>query len=129
MPKADDINLNGLEKEVSVEDMRELLSVDVAGWKTEMESIKELYSHFGDKLPQELTNQPCALKSALTSKAKKSASLSGIKTCCFSKPNMRDYRKDVDFIFLLISFLGRDLLSNFKFLLNKVLLGFGLFEF
>jgi len=42
---------------------------------------------------------------------------------------MRDYRKDVDFFFLLISFLGRDLFSNFKFLLNKVLLGFGLFEF
>ena len=65
MPKADDINLNGLEKEVSVEDMRELLYVDVAGWKTEMESIKKLYSHFGDKLPQELTNQLSALKKRL----------------------------------------------------------------
>ena len=65
MPKVHDIDLNGLEKEVSAEDMRELLSVDVAGWKIEMESIKELYSRFGNKLPQELTNHLSALKKRL----------------------------------------------------------------
>jgi len=45
--------------------MRELLYMDVAGWKIEMESIKELYSRFGDKLPHELTNQLRALKKRL----------------------------------------------------------------
>ena len=65
IPKADDIDLDGLEEEVSAEDMRELLYMDVAGWKIEMESIKELYSRFGDKLPHELTNQLRALKKRL----------------------------------------------------------------
>ena len=45
--------------------MKELLSVDVAGWKNEMESIKEHYARFGDKLPQELTDQLNALKERL----------------------------------------------------------------
>ena len=35
----------------------ELLNVDVAGWKKEVASIKEHYARFGDKLPQELTDQ------------------------------------------------------------------------
>ena len=45
--------------------MRKLLSVEVAGWRNEMESIKEHYARFGDKLPQELTNQLNALKEPL----------------------------------------------------------------
>ena len=64
-PKADDIDFNGLEEEVTAEDMRELRSVDAAGWKIEMESIKELYSRFGAKLSLELTNQLSALKKRL----------------------------------------------------------------
>jgi GTP-dependent phosphoenolpyruvate carboxykinase len=64
MPKADDIDLNGLEEEVTAEDMRELLSVEVDGWKNEMMSIKEHYARFGDRLPQELIDQLSALKTS-----------------------------------------------------------------
>ena len=39
--------------------------MEVAGWKNEMESVKELYARFGDKLPQELTDQLSALKRRL----------------------------------------------------------------
>lgn len=43
---------------VSAEDMRELLTVDVAGWKAELKDIKaEHYPKFGSKLPKELGKQ------------------------------------------------------------------------
>ena len=65
MPKSGDIDLNGLEKEVTAESMQELLSLDVAGWKNEVESIEEHYARFGDKLPGELNTQLSALKKRL----------------------------------------------------------------
>jgi len=47
---------------VSAEDMRELLAVDVSGWKTELKDIKaEHYAKFGSKLPKELSEQLEAL--------------------------------------------------------------------
>ena len=82
MPKAGDIDLNGLEEEVTAEDMRELLSVAVTGWKNEMESIEEHYARFGDKLPQELTDQLNALKNRLNK--------SGQKGPCGARTNRPD---------------------------------------
>jgi phosphoenolpyruvate carboxykinase (GTP) len=46
--------------------LKELLSVDVTKWKSEIESIKEHYARFGDKLPRELTNQFSAPKKRLS---------------------------------------------------------------
>jgi phosphoenolpyruvate carboxykinase (GTP) len=47
---------------VTADDMRELLAVDVAGWKSELEDIKaEHYPKFGAKLPKELRDQLEAL--------------------------------------------------------------------
>jgi phosphoenolpyruvate carboxykinase (GTP) len=47
---------------VSAEDMKELLTVDVAGWKAELAGIKtEHYAKFGAKLPKELNDQLDAL--------------------------------------------------------------------
>lgn len=49
--------LNAIQRpdEVSEEDMRELLSIDVEGWKKEIQDIRENhYPKFGNKLPQEL---------------------------------------------------------------------------
>ncbi|MBN2802949.1 MAG: phosphoenolpyruvate carboxykinase (GTP) [Deltaproteobacteria bacterium] len=63
MPKAEDIDVSGLD--VSAEDMAELLSVDVKGWINELDSIKEHYARFGDKLPQELTDQLAILEDRL----------------------------------------------------------------
>jgi phosphoenolpyruvate carboxykinase (GTP) len=46
-----------LPKGVTQEDMDELLSVDVAGWKKEVADIRENhYPKFGDKLPKELAD-------------------------------------------------------------------------
>jgi phosphoenolpyruvate carboxykinase (GTP) len=51
---------------VSSQDMKQLLEVDVAGWKAELEDIEiKHYSKFGDKLPKELNEQLEALKKRL----------------------------------------------------------------
>jgi phosphoenolpyruvate carboxykinase (GTP) len=47
---------------VSAEDMKELLAVDVDGWKAELSGIKaDHYSKFGSRLPKELNDQLDAL--------------------------------------------------------------------
>ena len=81
MPKAGDINLNGLEKEITAESTNELLSLDVAGWKNEVESITEYSARFGDKLPKELTDQLSALKKRLD-RFRKTAWIPGSKIRC-----------------------------------------------
>ena len=56
MPTLNAIDRSGLK--VSDADMAELLKVDKAEWKKEVESIKtEHYAKFGDKLPKELNEQ------------------------------------------------------------------------
>ncbi|MDI9490166.1 MAG: phosphoenolpyruvate carboxykinase (GTP) [Clostridiaceae bacterium] len=62
MPSEDDLYLEGLD--TSSEDMAEILSVDVDGWKTETESIREHYEDYdarGGRMPKELYNQLDAL--------------------------------------------------------------------
>ena len=63
MPSEDGISLpDG----VSADDMKELLNIDVDGWKAELADIEaNHYPKFGDKLPQELKDQIAALKSRL----------------------------------------------------------------
>ena len=53
VPKAEDINLEGLE-DFTVEDLQKILDVDKAAWAKEAEGIEEFYKQFGDRLPQEL---------------------------------------------------------------------------
>jgi phosphoenolpyruvate carboxykinase (GTP) len=51
---------------VSVEDMKELLSVDIEGWKAELADVRaNHYPKFGQKLPKELTEQISALEKRL----------------------------------------------------------------
>ncbi len=54
LPRPEDIDLTGLEDEVSPETLKALLTVDPADWKGEVEDIKTHYAKFGDKLPQAL---------------------------------------------------------------------------
>ena len=61
VPKAEDINLEGLD-DFSVEKLQGILEVDKEGWKKEAEGIKEFYKTFGDKLPKELAEQADALQ-------------------------------------------------------------------
>lgn len=53
VPKAADINLEGIEDEVSEAQLKELLSVDVSLWKDEVAGIEEFYGKF-DRLPSTL---------------------------------------------------------------------------
>ena len=57
LPTVDAINIEGLEGEVSKEDLAELLKVDKEGWKNELEMIKEHYKKFEGHLPAELEAQ------------------------------------------------------------------------
>jgi phosphoenolpyruvate carboxykinase (GTP) len=63
MPSVDAIDRTGLN--VSEADMAELLKVDKNEWKNELESIKEHYKKFGDKLPSELNEELAKLESKL----------------------------------------------------------------
>ena len=55
MPAVGDLDLAGLD--VPAEDMKELLRVDVAGWKEEAKDMQEHFSQFGDRLPEALAKQ------------------------------------------------------------------------
>ena len=57
------INTEGLD--VSEEDMQELLHVDKQEWLKEVDSIKEYYRIYGDKLPKELAHQLANLEERL----------------------------------------------------------------
>jgi phosphoenolpyruvate carboxykinase (GTP) len=63
VPKADDINLDGLD--LSRDTLKSILKVDKAEWTKEAEGIEEFYKKFGDKLPQELRTQLQNLKARL----------------------------------------------------------------
>ncbi len=49
LPEAEDINVDGLD--LDRETLEQLLSVDKAVWKEEVESQKEFFKKFGDRLP------------------------------------------------------------------------------
>ncbi len=55
-PKPEDINIEGLE-DVTVDTVRDLLSVDKALWEAEADGIAEFYAKFGDKLPKKLAEE------------------------------------------------------------------------
>ena len=54
MPKPEDINLEGIEDEVTLDSLKEMLSVDKALWREEADGIKEFYESLGDTVPSEL---------------------------------------------------------------------------
>ncbi len=63
VPKAEDINLNGLD--IDIDTLKGLLSVDNDMWKKDVEGIEEFYKKFGDKLPEALRAELDALKANL----------------------------------------------------------------
>ena len=63
MPEDNALDLSGLD--ISKETMDKLLSVNKENWKKEVGMIEEFYAKFGDKIPQELTNQLNDLKKKL----------------------------------------------------------------
>ena len=65
VPKAEDINREGIEDEVSLDSLKAMLEVDKDLWKTEAEGIAEFYAKFGDKLPPVLADELATLNENL----------------------------------------------------------------
>jgi len=63
VPVAEDINIEGLD--ISIDTIRELLTVDVESWKEDVENIKEFYALIGDHVPAELYDELAALEARL----------------------------------------------------------------
>ena len=64
VPKAEDINIEGLD--ISLDTIRELLTVDVESWKEDVENIKEFYALVGDHVPAEMHEELAALEARLS---------------------------------------------------------------
>ena len=64
VPKPEDINIEGLDG-VTVDTIRDLLSVDVESWKADCENIKAFYEQIGDRVPVELREELNALVARL----------------------------------------------------------------
>ena len=65
VPKAEDINLEGIEDEVSEDQLKEILSVDNSLCEDEAKGIEEFYAKFGDRLPKALSDELSTLKANL----------------------------------------------------------------
>lgn len=63
VPEISSLDLEGLD--VSTETIKKLLEVDTADWEKELLDIKEFFSQFGEKLPQELRDELNYLESRL----------------------------------------------------------------
>ena len=63
VPTNDAIDTNGLD--IDEKAMKELLNVNSDDWLNEIDSIKEHFAKFGEKLPEELKNQLTALEDRL----------------------------------------------------------------
>ncbi len=64
IPNAEDINIEGL-KDVDLNTIKELLSVDVESWLADVENIKEFYAQVGARVPQTLFDELAALEARL----------------------------------------------------------------
>ena len=64
VPKAEDINIDGLD--ITVDTIKELLSVDKESWLQDIENIKEFYALVGDRVPAEMYEELSALEARLS---------------------------------------------------------------
>ncbi len=65
LPKKGDINVSGIEDEVTPEIMDKLLAVDKDLWTKEVSEMREFYKQFGDRLPKALAAELDMLESRL----------------------------------------------------------------
>jgi phosphoenolpyruvate carboxykinase (GTP) len=63
VPNAEDINIDGLE-DVTLDTIKELLTVDNENWKVEADGIESFYGEL-TRVPEELKNQLATLKANL----------------------------------------------------------------
>jgi phosphoenolpyruvate carboxykinase (GTP) len=65
VPKAEDINIEELEG-VTVDTIKELLTIDKQSWLDDVANIKEFYAQVGDRVPAELYDELAKLEANLT---------------------------------------------------------------
>ena len=56
LPKPEDINIEGLD-DVTIDTVRDLLSVDKEAWKEDCASIREFFGFIGDRVPKEMYDE------------------------------------------------------------------------
>ena len=64
IPKAEDINIEGLDG-ITVDTIRDLLSIDNESWLEDVENIKAFYKQVGDRVPAELYDELAILEANL----------------------------------------------------------------
>ena len=64
VPKAEDICIEGLQ-DVTLDTIKELLTVDKASWLEDIENIKAFYAQVGDRVPQTMYDELAALEARL----------------------------------------------------------------
>ena len=64
VPNAEDIEIEGLDG-ITVDTIRELLSVDKESWLADIENIKEFYAQVGDRVPAAMYDELAALEARL----------------------------------------------------------------
>ncbi len=63
IPKAEDINIEGLD--ISLDTIKELLTIDKDSWLADVENIKAFYKQVGDRVPQTMYDELAALEARL----------------------------------------------------------------
>ena len=64
VPKAEDINIEGLD--ITIDTIKELLTVDKESWLADVENIKEFYAMVGEHVPAEMYEELAALEARLS---------------------------------------------------------------
>jgi len=64
VPKAEDINIEGLD--LTVDTIRDLLSIDRDAWLADCDNIEEFYDFIGDHVPAELRDELASLRERLS---------------------------------------------------------------
>jgi len=64
VPNAEDINIEGL-NDVTLDTIKDLLSVDVESWLADVENIKEFYAQVGARVPVTMYDELAALEARL----------------------------------------------------------------
>jgi phosphoenolpyruvate carboxykinase (GTP) len=64
LPKPEDLDISGLEGEVSPETLDELVKFHPADWARELPLIEEWFAKLGDRMPEELLQEKDALETA-----------------------------------------------------------------
>lgn len=64
VPKAEDINIEGLDG-VTVDTIRDLLSIDTESWKADVLNILAFYNQVGNHVPKEMYEELAALTARL----------------------------------------------------------------